>query len=80
MPDYAIGTIREQDIGQDLEDEVSDINTRLFTASSEPLTVDTHGFIQTGIWWIGCKAGNGRKPAKPKHQCPDCGAKHAIRK
>ena len=73
MPDTA------QDIGQDLEKEVSDVNARLNTAFSEDLKVDKQGRITAGVWWIGCKA-NGRKPPKPKHPCPDCGAKHAIRK
>lgn len=70
----------DQDISSDLEVEVSDVNTRLMTAFSENLKVDKQGFIKSGIWWIGCVSSNGRKPSKPKHQCPDCGAKHAIRK
>ena len=40
--------------------------------------------IETGILWIPGPFVNkfwpDRKPVKPKHACPECGAKHAIRK
>ena len=57
---------------------------------NKPLTFKEHDgwnpyhTVETGILWIPGPFVNkfwpDRKPVKPKHACPDCGAKHAIRK
>ena len=56
----------------------------------KPLTFKKHkGWhpyhtVETGILWINGPFVNtfwpDRKPVKPKHACPECGAKHTIRK
>ena len=56
---------------------------------NKPLTFKQDGetgfyTVATGILWIPGpfveKFWPDQKPVKPKHACPECGAKHAIRK
>lgn len=58
-------------------------------SDGQPITKKAHNVreydrIVSGILWINGpfveKFWPDRKPVKPKHACPECGAKHAIRK
>ena len=50
----------------------------LASVVDEPLTVDEHGYIKTGVLWIGLTCPP-RKVVKVKCVCPSCGSRHTKR-
>ena len=65
-------------------EKLRDHTKKLLADYDKPLRVNKEGFITSGMVWINGPFVNqfwpDRKPVKPKHACPECGAKHAIRK